>query len=1720
MNRIRLTLVGSVIVLACVSAFAQGDPFRAFGLTNTPIGDTYITFQGGTMRVSPGPVDLAATGAVLTDGDYGVSIQLGEADAGIWAYPYHDGYFGDGNFMVARVFGDVNGGADQPVCTMSAQRQGEGNHVIQMDFSPIGASPLIYQVYANDVLVASATNTSGEAHIHTYSQSGPRANPFWRLSDGSIAGVVELSEQTWITLPGAEDSGGYGDRLIIRGVNPTSPVNFVSRVDVMGGGGLDHFLITGLRLGIFSHAHLAVGPALLNAAGGRLEVTDPDSSGQEYGVAIELDRMSRFDINLTPLELATNASIVASAVGTVNHVPGDFVGYAGVRNSNGVLQAFASLLAIEPEMQIAVYRDSCLVGTAIASSSLGVVTLSRRPRVIGFGARDSGLANQHPPGLQAGLSISFDAVTTFRLPSGATLDGNEVRFRSQNPAAIEDITAFNLVASHLGAFSIAGETTAETISLADYVVDLQPGASIKRFRDAQGSNFVRTVSVTNAPNAFGLIRVADSYSPSNVVAELFSFGGGDYLYHGQNSALGDSFSATGIRVLPEEFRLGLTYTATADFVVRDPNFNHYLKQTTTKWTRAAGFETLTIPAGTFTALRLDSAEISTRYDTNGQIWQVVSPRTDWLVAGVGVVKFAVSMGESERRGELVDYNLITSQPRDQTINVGGNVVFNVQVSVPANVSAESLYFEWRRNGVIVSNSLSALFLGNVQLTDSGNYSVMVSNSAGITTAALGSLRVVPFSDPACFRAHRIGGTAGGSGQSVSAAAVLVDRSNNFYLVGQFERMVVFDGITLTNNGGSDVFIAKMSPSGQYLWAVRGGGDGSSEYAIGAALDDAGNIYIAGSLDGASVFGTNQLSSNGTRDLFVAKADQNGNFLWAVRAGGNEYDFPSDMTVDRLGNVYVTGPFYNSITLGNIVLTSGNYGNNCFITKLDTSGQFLWARAVNSAYPTALATGPADEIYITGGINAAATFDGTILGPQAGGLAGFLARIDADGNFVWAKKLADGDAGHDVAVDTAGNVYVAGGLAGLATLGNVLVSSRSTSRYYPERFVAKLDNTGQFLWARKAAGTPYYSDYSRLAVDGAGNAYLFNSFYSIADVGTASLFSGETRLLVSKVDSSGQGVWVKQIGGDYQRCIAADSVGNVYLAASFFQSARFGDFVLTSTPSSYNVYVAKMCVPPPPVIATQPQSLTVDPGTNATFSVSATNTAPLSYQWRKDGAKIPGATNSTLTISNVQSSDAGAYSVVVSGDGGSVNSRQATLTVTGPYAGTIGFAVVNYNVSEGSGVATLEVLRTGSSTGIVTIEFGTGNGSALANVDYLPTAGILRFGDGEYVKTIDVPILDNRIFEDDKTLVVRLCGPKGGATLGTNDVATVTIDNDDSPAPLIISQPRTRALVVGNRAIFSVTVSGLAPFHYQWRKNGTPIPGANGSSYILPSAQPADAGTYAVVITNDFGETFSDNAALTVFPLPSIVEQPHSQSVERGGVATLRVTATGSGSVTQNFHRVATSGYEDRLSLANVGSSGRFTINYDFFGLPDSLRIYYEYNVLVDTGVTNGAGSASATYARTYYGGTLDVVMNEGGSGHPTTAWMYDLQVIADGLRYQWRRNGMIIGGATGPVLYIPFVGPDTAGEYTVTVRDNHGSVVSQTAVLIVVPPAPPLLRITRVNATDLMLSWDKPNFFLERADTANGEWSTFQTYGNSIVITPGSDVSFFRLRENYEFGSD
>ncbi len=133
----------------------------------------------------------------------------------------------------------------------------------------------------------------------------------------------------------------------------------------------------------------------------------------------------------------------------------------------------------------------------------------------------------------------------------------------------------------------------------------------------------------------------------------------------------------------------------------------------------------------------------------------------------------------------------------------------------------------------------------------------------------------------------------------------------------------------------------MDSNGNWLWAKQAGGT-SEEWGIGVAVDSNGNSYVTGFYQESATFGTITLTSSGGNDIFVAKLDSNGNWLWAKQAGGTSYDEGVSIAVDTNGNSYVTGDFSGSATFGTTTLTSSGEGD-IFVAKMDISGNWLWAQ---------------------------------------------------------------------------------------------------------------------------------------------------------------------------------------------------------------------------------------------------------------------------------------------------------------------------------------------------------------------------------------------------------------------------------------------------------------------------------------------------------------------------------------------------------------------------------------------------------------------------------------------------------------------------------------------------------------------------------------------------------------------------------------------------------
>lgn len=327
-------------------------------------------------------------------------------------------------------------------------------------------------------------------------------------------------------------------------------------------------------------------------------------------------------------------------------------------------------------------------------------------------------------------------------------------------------------------------------------------------------------------------------------------------------------------------------------------------------------------------------------------------------------------------------------------------------------------------------------------------------------------------------------------------AITTDAAGNIYTTGYFDGTVDFNpssGVfNLTAEGQINVFISKLDENGNFVWAKSFGGS----YGLGSSLttDNVGNIYMCGSFTQTVDFdpnaGTNNLTSFGETDIFICKLNSGGNFIWARQMGGLQYDYCKDISIDiSTGGVYTTGYFestadFNPSNNATFNITSQSE-YDCFISKLDTAGNFTWAKSiggVNWEIPKGITTDLKGNVYITGHFSETVDFDPnqgvSNLISSEGSNDVFILKLNTIGNFVWAKKMGgpSTDEANAIITDALGNLYTTGYFRQTADFNpNSSVFNLNSAGGF-DAFISKLDGDGNFIWA-KSIGS-FNSDYGK------------------------------------------------------------------------------------------------------------------------------------------------------------------------------------------------------------------------------------------------------------------------------------------------------------------------------------------------------------------------------------------------------------------------------------------------------------------------------------------------------------------------------------------------------------------------------------------------------------------------------------------------------------------
>jgi len=414
---------------------------------------------------------------------------------------------------------------------------------------------------------------------------------------------------------------------------------------------------------------------------------------------------------------------------------------------------------------------------------------------------------------------------------------------------------------------------------------------------------------------------------------------------------------------------------------------------------------------------------------------------------------------------------------------------------------------------------------------------------------------------------------GGGPEEDYGKSICVDSIGNNYLIGYFEGTTSFGPFNLMSQGGSDVFVTKLDAYGNWQWAISAGGS-SYENGAGICQDSNGNIYITGWFRGTAYFGSTTLTSAGEDDVFVAKLGSNGNWQWAVRGGGILYDGAYKIDVDSQNNIYLTGYIYNTSVFGSHqIISHGDF--DIFVAKLDTDGNWLWATnggGIQGDQGYDICVDSTGSAIITGFFQGTAWFGSMTL---TGEFKAFVAKLDTNGNWQWAVEGlgTSTDIGNGICVDVSGNIYMTGSFEGTIAFGPSILICEGIS----DVFVAKLDTAGEWQWGVRGGGTyegcpPLGDSGYDICIDILGNMYITGVFASTAWFGTIPLTSnGGEDIFIAKLDSNG--TWLAAISaggpsgysyfGDKGTGISAPFPDQIYFIGIFNETASFGSTNFTS-----------------------------------------------------------------------------------------------------------------------------------------------------------------------------------------------------------------------------------------------------------------------------------------------------------------------------------------------------------------------------------------------------------------------------------------------------------------------------------------------------------------------------------------------------------------------------
>jgi hypothetical protein len=637
------------------------------------------------------------------------------------------------------------------------------------------------------------------------------------------------------------------------------------------------------------------------------------------------------------------------------------------------------------------------------------------------------------------------------------------------------------------------------------------------------------------------------------------------------------------------------------------------------------------------------------------------------------------------------------------------------------------------------------------------------------------------------------------------------------------------------------------------------------------------------------------------------------------------------------------------------------------------------------------------------------------------------------------------------------------------LGDGTLNSRSTPVRLASNVVSAVAGNQQsfFIKSDKSIGAMGFNSYGEL-LDGTTTerntpVYLTAPSFTLQPT-SLSVSSGSSASLSGVVTGTGplSYQWFKD-----GATIAGATQATYGISSTTASSAGQYSLVATNWLGSTTSTVAALTVISPVSITTQPTAQTVITGNTATFSVVATGSAPLTYQWSKDGVAISGATAASYALASTTAANAGSYTVLITNSVGSVTSAPATLTVN-PAGVAPSITTQPLGQSLGLGTsATLTVVAAGTSP--LAYQWSK-NGTAITGA----TSASLTFS--------------SLSASDAGSYTVVVSNALG--SVGSSAASLTVI----SP-PTITVQPTSQTVIAGAPIRLSVSATGTGTLTYQWYRKvsmGTAwgvdrfnISSVGTSANLeIASSTSSNAGSYYVVVSTTGASVESNTVTVTVNTPPTISSQPISTLTYSGTTSSLTVSASGTSPLNYQW-------FKDGAAISGAVSS-----SYALTG--STLNKEGSYSVVV----SNVAGSATSNTSTVFTPPSITTnpassSVNSGASATFFVAASGTVPLAAGGFSYQWSKNGVPIPGAIYAIYSIASATSSDAGTYRVVVSNNFGTANSSAATLTVTP-APSAPTITTQPAGQSVIASFNASFSVSASGTAPFTY-VWRKDGNTVV---------------------